>query len=114
MRKIKEVLHLKWELGLAARQVAHSFSISHSTVLGMLRRAEEAGFSWPVPDLDDAALEAKLYPLGPELPKNRPEPDLASCSYDGSRNRQVTLLLLLTRRAIPSRFPTTFARLREK
>ncbi|HYF94931.1 MAG TPA: IS21 family transposase [Symbiobacteriaceae bacterium] len=77
MRKIKEVLRLKWELGLAARQIAHSLSVSHSTVLGMLRRAEEAGLSWPIPDLDDAALEAKLYPHGPELPKNRPEPDLA-------------------------------------
>jgi hypothetical protein len=43
MRKIKEVLRLKWDLGLAARQIAHSLSISHSTVLGMLHRAEQAG-----------------------------------------------------------------------
>jgi len=40
MRKIKEVLRLKWGLGLPARQIAHSLSISHSTVLSMLDRAE--------------------------------------------------------------------------
>lgn len=93
MRKIKEVLRLKWELGLAARQIAHSLSISHSTVLGMLQRAEQAGLSWPIPDLDDAALEAKLYPNAPELPKHRPEPDPAYIHKQLQR-KGVTLQLL--------------------
>jgi len=93
MRKIKEVLRLKWELGLAARQIARSLSTSHSTVLDMLGRAKEADLSWPIPDLDDAALEAKLYPHGPELPKNRPEPDLAYIHKQLQR-KGVTLQLL--------------------
>ena len=38
MRKIREILRLKWEVGLSARQIARSLSISHSTVLDMLRR----------------------------------------------------------------------------
>lgn len=93
MRKIKEVLRLKWELGLPARQIAHSISISHSTVLDMLHRAEHAGLSWPLPDLDDSSLEAKLYPSGPELPKSRPEPDPAYLHKQLQR-KGVTLQLL--------------------
>jgi len=62
MRKVKEMLRLKWKIGLAARQIAHSLSISHSTVLDMLRRAERAGLTWPLPDIDEATLEVQLYP----------------------------------------------------
>lgn len=93
MRKIKEILRLKWETGLAARQIAHSLSISHSTVLDMLRRAERAGFTWPLPDLDDAALEAKLYPGNPDPKRKRPEPDMAYIHRE-LRRKGVTLQLL--------------------
>jgi len=37
MRKTKEVLRLKWGLGLSARQVGASLNISHSTVGEYLR-----------------------------------------------------------------------------
>ena len=43
MRKIREVLRLKWECGLSNRAIARSCSISHSTVGEYLRRAEAAG-----------------------------------------------------------------------
>lgn len=76
MRKVKEILRLKWEIGLAARQIAHSLSISHSTVLDMLRRAERAGLTWPLPDIDEATLEAQLYPGNPEPTRKCPEPDM--------------------------------------
>ncbi len=63
MRNIKEILRLSWGLGLGKRQVARSCSISHSTVIECLRRAEKAALRWPLPDgLDEAALEALLYP----------------------------------------------------
>ncbi len=63
MRKIKEILRLKSELGLSARQIARSLSISHSTALEVLRRVEESGLTWPFPEeLDDGALENRLYP----------------------------------------------------
>ena len=62
MRKIKEVLKLKWVHDVSNRQIAGSCSISHSTVGEYLDRAKLAGPSWPLdPTLDDAALEKLLY-----------------------------------------------------
>ena len=64
MRKIKEVLRLKWENGCSNSQVAKSCSIARSTVRGYLRRARDAGLSWPLdPHLDDTALENLLFPV---------------------------------------------------
>jgi transposase len=63
MRKIKEVLRLKWVHKLSNRQIAKSCSICHATVREYLTRAQLAGLSWPVPeDLDDGALEDLLFP----------------------------------------------------
>jgi transposase len=63
MRKIGEVLRLKWECGLSNRAIARSCSISHSTVGEYLRRAQEAGLSWPLPaDLGEDTLFELLFP----------------------------------------------------
>lgn len=93
MRKIKEILRLKWEAGLTARQIAQSLTISHSTVLDMLRRAEQAGLEWPLPDTDEATLEARLYPANPQPAAKRPEPDMAYIHTE-LRRKGVTLQLL--------------------
>ena len=63
MRKIKEVLRLKWGNNLSVRQIAISCDIARSTVRDYLHRALIAGLAWPVPDeLDDTALGHLLYP----------------------------------------------------
>ena len=63
MRKIRELLPLKYELGRSHREIATSLGIANSTVSDYVRRASAAGFSWPLPEgLDDAALEAALFP----------------------------------------------------
>lgn len=63
MRKTKEVLRLYYDLKLSKRKVARSCNIAASTVREHLRRAEAAGVKWPLPEgLDDAALEARLFP----------------------------------------------------
>jgi transposase len=63
MRKIKEVLRLKWVHKLSNRQIAKSCSICHATVREYLTRALLAGLSWPIPeDLDDGTLESLLFP----------------------------------------------------
>lgn len=54
MRKIKEVLRLKWACEQSERRIAKSCAISRSAVAEYLRRARNAGLSWPLPDgMDD-------------------------------------------------------------
>lgn len=63
MRKIREVLRLKWGNGLSERRIARSCGISRSTVREYLVRAEQAGLSWPLDEgLDDGVLERMLFP----------------------------------------------------
>ena len=70
VRKVKEVLRLKFELGLENRQIARSCRIPHSSVGNYLSRAQAAGLSWPLPeDLDDEGLEGKLFPVGTPRPE---------------------------------------------
>src|SRR5258706_8890301 len=50
--------------GRAKRQFAASLGIGPTAAGACLRRAREAGVGWPLPDdLDDAALESRLYPV---------------------------------------------------
>ena len=63
MRKIKEILRLKFNLGLKDRVIARSCSIPRSSIANYITRAQAAGLSWPLPsDLDDVALEKLLFP----------------------------------------------------
>lgn len=50
MRKIKEVLRLRFELGLGQRAIARACSISQSTVHEYLKRAKAAKIPWPLPE----------------------------------------------------------------
>ena len=77
MRKIRELLRLKYDLGRSHREIARSLGIAASTVSDYVRRASAAGFSWPLPEgLDDAALEAVLFPAPPPSRVPRPEPNV--------------------------------------
>ena len=50
MRKIREIMRLKWECGCSHRAIGKSIKvISDSTVSDCLQRAREAGLSWPLP-----------------------------------------------------------------
>jgi transposase len=60
MRKTREILRQKWELGRTHREIAASVEQSLGAVAGTLGRA--AGLDWPaVQALSDAALEERLY-----------------------------------------------------
>lgn len=95
MRKIKEVLRLCWANGLSKRKAARSCGISRPAVDEYLRRAEEAGLSWPLPaDLEDGALERLLFPAAPTVPPQaRGLPDWSSINRELKR-KGVTLFLL--------------------
>jgi len=66
MRKIREVLRLKWKLGLSHRQVSRSVRIGHGTVCDYLQRAKVENLSWEqVEGLGDGELEERLFPPPP-------------------------------------------------
>ena len=95
MRKVREVLRLLWDQGQSARLVAGACGLARSTVGEYERRAVAAGLSWPLPDVDDAVLEALLFPPPPSLPSSsRPEPDYASIDADLRSVKGSTRLLL--------------------
>ncbi|MFH1184421.1 MAG: IS21 family transposase [Chloroflexota bacterium] len=107
MRKIREVLRLKWECRLTNRAIARSGSISHSTVGEYVQRAQAAGLSWPIPaDLDEDALFRLLFPT-PSQPSTRiiPCPEW-SLIHTELRKKSVTLRLLWVeyREAYPDGF----------
>ena len=57
MNKAREILRLKLDLGLGAREIATICSCSHSTVLEYERKAHEAGLKRSLlKDMDDEAL----------------------------------------------------------
>jgi len=95
MRKIREILRLKWGCGLSARQIARSLKIARSTVAEYVRRAKEAGLVWPLPEeLDETAIERLLFPPQPFIPAyERPYPDWVNIHKE-LRHKGVTLFLL--------------------
>jgi transposase len=97
MRKIKEVLRLKHELGLGQRQIARSCCIGLGTVHDYLARADKAGLQWPLPpDWDEDRLQAALFgcePVGSRGPE-RALPDFAALQQQRQKSRHVTLQLL--------------------
>ena len=95
MRKTQEILRLKFELGLSNRQIARSCSISPETVGKVLRRAEKAGITWPLPDeTDNTRLEEFLF--GKQTPFSGAKRSLPDMEYIHRelRRKGTTLRLL--------------------
>jgi DNA-binding transcriptional regulator LsrR (DeoR family) len=62
MKKITEVLRLKFESKLSNRAIAGACKVSNSTVGEYLKRAETAGVSWPLGEIGEEELYQKLFP----------------------------------------------------
>jgi transposase len=93
MRKIREVLRLRFQLGLSDRDIAESCKIGKTTVGEYVQRAKEAGLSYPLPEhLDDEALLDKLYRVK-EKAQSKPLPDWEIVHREKQR-KGVTLFLL--------------------
>src|SRR6516164_7002956 len=95
MRQIRDVLRLRFASKLSQRAIAKSLRLSQGAVSTYLTRARAAGIVWPLPDdLDDAQLEALLYPPAPAIAADqRPMPDWAWVHRE-LRRPDVTLALL--------------------
>jgi transposase len=93
MRKLREVLRLD-ALGNSKRAIGRSLKISHNTAALYLRRAAEAGISWPsCEELLDEDLERLLIPPAPEAGVRRPVPEWPVVHQE-LRRKGVTLQLL--------------------
>lgn len=93
MRKIKDVLRLKYEAQLSCRQIAASLKLSVGVISKYTKAAEAAGLSWPLPDgMDDTTLETRLFsPV--TLARGQAMPDCAYIHQELKR-KGVTLMLL--------------------
>jgi transposase len=75
MRKVREILRLRFERGLSQRQISASTGVSKGALSDYLRRAAAAGLTWEVARaLDDGEVEARLfrYPGRNEPPRRVP------------------------------------------
>jgi DNA-binding transcriptional regulator LsrR (DeoR family) len=62
MRKIREVMRLKYDRGLSHRQISAAVGISRSSVSEYLDRAERTGLTWEIAQtLSDAEVEQRLF-----------------------------------------------------
>lgn len=80
MRKIKEVLRLRFECNLSEREIARSCQISRTTVTDYLRRATISRLNWAeVAALGEVQIAERLFPVIPPVEKlssiQRPAPD---------------------------------------
>ena len=94
MRRIREVLRLRAELGESLSAVAAGAGLARSTVRDYLRRAAAAGIdATTAAGLSDEALEAALYPPA-AVDGERPMPDWAAVDEELRRHKHVTRKLL--------------------
>ena len=96
MRRLREILRLKFEAGLSQQAIAVSANVAQSTVSDYVGRARRAGLGWPLAaEIDDAAaLERLLFPAAPAAGEREcPEPDWAWVHRE-LRRKHVTRMLL--------------------
>ena len=94
MRRIKEVLRLRFVCERSQREIATTIGLSSATVWDYLDRARRAQLDFEkVIALDEAALEALLFAPPPSLRRTRPMPNLPLVLSELSR-KDVKLDLL--------------------
>ena len=95
MRRIRDLLRLKFTQEMSDRAIAGSLGLSKGTIGDYLIRFNQAGLSWPLPaDLDDDSLELLLFPRPPMASLlNRPMPDWAAIDRELRRPRVTCALL---------------------
>jgi transposase len=97
MRKIKEVLRLRFGLGLQQDQIARSCSIGQATVHRYLEKAAVAKVTWPLPEnFDDRRLDELLFPKRPLRTPSQPRPglDFGQLHTQLQTHKHLTLQLL--------------------
>lgn len=95
MRKIEEILRLKYEVGLTHRAIAQSCGVSASTVSEYVTHARAAGVSWPLPEgMSAEELDELLYPKREGAAGRQIPPPDWQAVHKEQRRKGVTLSLL--------------------
>jgi transposase len=93
MRALRDVLRLVLRDNLSRRMTARSLQIPRTSVNDLVARAQQADLTWQMVDqLDDTALEARLFPRAAPV-SSRPQPDYELVKKELKR-KGVTLSLL--------------------
>jgi transposase len=94
MRKVREILRLKWVLGLSHREVAKGLGVSLGSITATVVRAKALGLTWEeVGALKDDELEKRIH--GPRLSPRRTRSPLDHVSLHRELKRAgVTLQIL--------------------
>ncbi len=95
MRKTKEILRLSYQAHLSQRHIAKALNLSLGTVSNYLRRAKQAGITWPLPDnIDERTLGRLMFPTQPLTGQRRfVEPDYANVHQELKRKGLTKQLL---------------------
>ncbi len=96
MRRVREILRLKFTANVPIREIARRVGTAPSTVRAALERFRAAALTWPLPEhLSDSELEAALYNNGGTKQgyRRRLEPDWALIHRELKR-KHVTLSIL--------------------
>ena len=96
MRRVREILRLKFTANVPIREIARRVGTAPSTVRAALERFRAAALTWPLPEhLSDSELEAALYNDGGTKQGHRRhlEPDWALIHRELKR-KHVTLSIL--------------------
>lgn len=94
MRKIKEVLRLRFENRLSAEKIGRCCNLGKTTARSYILRFREAGLAWPLSeDVTDEALEQTLFPAAGGK-KNKREPLNYEYLVQEMKRSGVTLQLL--------------------
>lgn len=95
MRKIREILRLRFAAGLSIRQIKDSTKVSIGAIQKLLSRAQELELSWPLPDeLDDTALAGLFYSSADTRPSARFQvPDWSAIHQELKRKGMTKQLL---------------------
>ena len=95
MRKIKEILRLKFDCHLTERQIAKSCSVARSTVAKYISGAQTAGVSWPLPENhSDTQIYNLIFKDTRDRPGNKRNMPSMEYIHNELKKKGVTLQLL--------------------
>lgn len=94
MRKIREILRLKFDCNFSNRKIARSCSVARSTVATYLSLAKTAGLQWPIPDnLSDTEIYNLVFKNRDKSVNKRQMPSMEYI-HNELKKKSVTLQLL--------------------